>query len=322
MKRITVIGGGTGTFVVLSGLKKYDVDLSVIVSMMDSGGSTGRLRDQLGVLPPGDVRQCLLALSEAQLFWRKLFLYRFDSGDLKGHNFGNILISTLEKISPNYQRVIDKASFILRSKGNVYPVTFEKSNLSVQYQNGEVVEGEGEIDKPRGSDIKIDKAYLNPLPKPNPLAIKAIEKAHMIILGPGDIYTSLIPNLLVPGIKEACTKSNAKIVYIMNLMTKNGQTNGYTAQDHIRIIEKYLGRNIDIVLMNKKKIAQPILDFYKSEGEELVSDNLIGDARIYRLDLLSKTVYNKEEHDTAERSLVRHDSQKIAKFIMELITKK
>lgn len=322
MKRVTVIGGGTGTFVVLSGLKKCDVDLSVIVSMMDSGGSTGRLRDQLGVLPPGDVRQCLLALSEAQLFWRKLFLYRFDSGDLKGHNFGNILISTLEKISPNYQQVINKASFILRSKGNVYPVTFEKSNLSVKYQNGDIIEGEGEIDKPRVENIKIEKAYLNPLPLANPLAIKAIDKAHTLILGPGDIYTSLIPNLLVPGIKEACIKSNARIVYIMNLMTKNGQTNGYTASDHVNVVEEYLGRKIDVILMNKKKIVQPILDFYKSEGEELVVDDLKDDVRINRLDLLSKTVYNKEEHDTAERSLVRHDSQKIARFIMELISKK
>jgi uncharacterized cofD-like protein len=321
MKRITVIGGGTGTFVVLSGLKKYDVDLSVIVSMMDSGGSTGRLRDQLGVLPPGDVRQCLLALSEAELFWRKLFLYRFDSGDLKGHNFGNILISTLEKISPNYQRVIDKASFILRSKGTVFPVTFQKSNLLVKYQNGDIVEGEGEIDKPRAEDIKIDSAFLKPTPEVNPLAVKAIERAHTIILGPGDIYTSLIPNLLVPGIKESIQQTKAKIVYIMNLMTKNGQTNGYTATSHVHTIEEYLGRQVDVILLNKKKIAQPIIDYYHNGGEELVIDDLKEDSRVIRLDLLSKTVYNKDNSDTAERSLVRHDSAKIAKSIIELISK-
>src|SRR3989344_7254506 len=138
MKKITVLGGGTGTFVVLSGLKKYPLDLSAIVTMMDSGGSTGRLRDQLGVLPPGDLRQCLVALSEASELWRKLFLYRFEKGDLKGHNFGNIFLSALEKVSENYNEVIESVSFVLKTKGKVIPVTFEKAHLCVKYESGKI----------------------------------------------------------------------------------------------------------------------------------------------------------------------------------------
>src|SRR3990167_7767430 len=135
MKKIVLIGGGTGTFVVLSGLKKFPFNLSVIVSMMDSGGSTGRLRDQLGVLPPGDLRQCLVALSDASDLWRKLFLYRFESGDLQGHNFGNIFLTALEKVSSNYNEVMDTASYVLKTKGSVFPVTFEKTHVCVKYQN-------------------------------------------------------------------------------------------------------------------------------------------------------------------------------------------
>src|SRR3989344_7742857 len=144
-KKITVIGGGTGTFVVLSGLKKHPLDLGVIVTMMDSGGSTGRLRDQLGVLPPGDLRQCLVALSEAPILWRKLFLYRFESGDFAGHNFGNLFLSALEKVSKDYDEVIDTASFVLKTKGKVLPVTFSKVHLGVKYSNGKILIGENKI---------------------------------------------------------------------------------------------------------------------------------------------------------------------------------
>ena len=149
MKKVTVIGGGTGTFVVLSGVKQYAVDLGVIVTMMDSGGSTGRLRDQLGVLPPGDLRQCLVALSEAPLLWRRLFLYRFESGDFAGHNFGNLFLSALEKVCSSYDEVINTASFVLKTKGKVIPVTFDNTNLCVQYRSGKIIKGESR----RGSGV-------------------------------------------------------------------------------------------------------------------------------------------------------------------------
>ncbi|MBI4226025.1 YvcK family protein, partial [Candidatus Roizmanbacteria bacterium] len=167
MKKVTVIGGGTGTFVVLSGLKTYPLDLGVIVTMMDSGGSTGRLRDQLGVLPPGDLRQCLVALSEAPLLWRKLFLYRFESGDFAGHNFGNLFLSALEKVCSNYDEVIDTVSFVLKIKGKVMPVTFDKTNLCIQYKSGKIIKGESNIEENIYESSPIQRAYLEPSAKPN-----------------------------------------------------------------------------------------------------------------------------------------------------------
>src|SRR3990170_3093431 len=166
MKKVTVIGGGTGTFVVLSGLKDEKLDLSVVVSMMDSGGSTGRLRDQLGVLPPGDLRQCLVALSEAPLLWRRLFLYRFESGDFAGHNFGNLFLSALEKVCSSYDEVINTASFVLKTKGKVIPVTFDNTNLCVQYKSGVSVKGESRIEENINESSAIQKAYLEPLAEP------------------------------------------------------------------------------------------------------------------------------------------------------------
>ena len=171
MKKITVIGGGTGTFVVLSGLKSYNVNLSSIVTMTDSGGSTGRLRDQLGVLPPGDLRQSLVALSEASQLWRQLFLYRFENGDLKGHNFGNIFLSALEKVSENYDQVIDTASYVLQTKGTVIPVTFTKADLCVEYENGKIIREEGNIDEDNHESSRIKRAFLEPDAEANKRAI-------------------------------------------------------------------------------------------------------------------------------------------------------
>src|SRR3989338_5342051 len=185
MKKVVVIGGGTGTFVVLSGLKDYPVKLSVIVSMMDSGGSTGRLRDQYGILPPGDLRQCLVALSEAPELWRKLFLYRFINGDLKGHNFGNILLTALEKNTDKYQDAVDAASYILKTKGKVIPVTFDKVHLYAQYDDGELLKTEGIIDTAHHKHNRIIKTYLKPKAVANRDAIEVIKKADYIIIGPG-----------------------------------------------------------------------------------------------------------------------------------------
>jgi uncharacterized cofD-like protein len=203
MKKATVIGGGTGTFVVLSGLKNMHLDLGVIVTMMDSGGSTGRLRDQLGVLPPGDLRQCLVALSEAPELWRKLFLYRFEKGDFEGHNFGNIFLSALEKVSSDYNQVLETASYVLKTKGKVIPVTLDKAHLCAEYENGTVLKGEGLIDENNGETSRIRRAFLEPVPRVNPLAVDRIRESDYIVIGPGDLYTSIIPVLLVPGMKES-----------------------------------------------------------------------------------------------------------------------
>jgi len=322
MKTATVIGGGTGSFIVLSGLKKYDINLGVIVSMMDSGGSTGRLRDQLGVLPPGDLRQCLVALSDKSYLWRKLFLYRFQKGDLKGHNFGNIFLSTLEKVTTNYEEVIKIAAFVLKLKGPVIPVTFHKTNLCAKYESGKIIKGEGKIDENIKEASRIKCAFLSPLVLANKRAVKRIKKTDYLIVGPGDLYTSIIPVLLVKGIKKAIMSSKLKIIYIMNLMTKTGQTTGYTALDHVKDLTLYLGRKPDFIIINNGQIKKSILNWYSKNNEKPVKDNINDDdfkGKIIRSDLVDSNIFKKPKADKLIRSILRHDSKKLAKDIFNLI---
>lgn len=322
MKKITVMGGGTGTFVVLSGLKQHDVDLGVIVNMMDSGGSTGRLRVQLGVLPPGDIRQCFVALSEAPDLWRRLFLYRFDGGDFAGHNFGNIFLSTLEKVSKNYDEVLDTASFVLKTKGKVLPVTHEKTHLCVEYANGTVVKGEADIDSDLHEQNTIKRAFLEPLVAAYPQSLQRIAESDMIVIGPGDLYTSIIPLFLVDGMKQALQETKAKIVYVVNLMTKSGQTNNYTAKDHIRDIEKYLGRAVDTIIMHKGELNEEIVNWYESHNEHTVIDDLKDDSRVVRANIADNmpVVQNKADKIAAyARSILRHESSRLANTIMTLL---
>lgn len=325
MKKITVIGGGTGTYVVLSGLKNYNLDLGVIVTMMDSGGSTGRLRDQLGVLPPGDLRQCLVALSEAPLLWRQLFLYRFDRGDFKGHNFGNIFLSALEKVSGNYDDVIDTVSFVLKTKGKVIPVTFEKAHLCVEYANGIILKGEGNIDKNYDEKTRIKNAFLEPIAKANPKALSRIEESDFIIVGPGDLYASIIPVLLVEGMQDAIKKSRAKIIYNLNLMTKSGQTTNYKASDHIDDLTRYFGRSPDIIIVNNGLIPDQVLKWYKDQSESIVDNDLVNfHGQIIQADFVDKETYGTKEEesfvDPKVRSILRHDSTKLAKIINQVIS--
>lgn len=322
MKKITVMGGGTGTFVVLSGLKQHDVDLGVIVNMMDSGGSTGRLRVQLGVLPPGDIRQCFVALSEAPDLWRRLFLYRFENGDLAGHNFGNIFLSTLEKVSKNYNEVLETASFVLKTKGIVLPVTHEKTHLCVEYENGTIVKGEADIDSNLHQQNTIKQAFLEPSVPAYPQALQRILESDVIVIGPGDLYTSIIPLFLVDGMKDAFQSTKAKIVYVVNLMTKSGQTNNYTAKDHVRDIERYMGRQVDSIIMHKGELNEEIVNWYESHNEHTVADNLADDNRV----LYSNIADNMPvAHNSADkissyaRSILRHDSTRLANTIMTLL---
>lgn len=320
-KTITVIGGGTGTFIVLQALKNLNVNINAIVSMMDSGGSTGKLRDQLGVLPPGDIRQCLVALSDAPMLWRKLFLYRFEKGDLKGHNFGNIFLSALEKVTKNYQDVIDNAAFILKTKGEVIPVTLSKTDLVVEYSDGSVLKGEGKIDTNKSKNKKIVKAFLSKKVNSNPKAITAIKKSDFIIIGPGDLYTSLIPPLLVKEIPKTIKNSKAKIVFIVNLMTKSGQTSNFTASDHFKVISQYLTRPPDIILINNGKIPSNVLKWYKDHREKTVIDDLKNNliASIFKEDLVDKKIYQKSKSDKLERSILRHDQKKLTKVFKKII---
>lgn len=321
-KKVTVIGGGTGTFVVLSGLKKYPIDLAAIVTMMDSGGSTGRLRDQLGVLPPGDLRQCLVALSEASDLWRRLFLYRFESGDLKGHNFGNIFISALEKVTTDYNEVLETASYVLQTKGKVIPVTFQKTHLCVEYESGSVVKGEGNIDENKDEQSRIKTAYLDPEGAPCEEAINRLLESDVIIVGPGDLYTSIIPVLLVRGISETIKQSKAKIIYVMNLMTKSGQTTNYTASDHVRDLTQYLGRVPDVVVTNNGEVQSEIQEWYEKYGEHLVKNDLAGSnfqGTIIEEDIVDRHKFSTGKADALNRSVLRHDSEKLTVTLFDLI---
>lgn len=270
-KKVVVVGGGTGTFMVLSALKDYPLNLTAIVSMADDGGSTGALRDQYGVLPPGDVRRALVALSKSPTL-RDLFNFRFKKGDLEGHAFGNIFLSALEQLKGNFGSAVDEASRVLNVNGRVLPVTLSNVRLSAELSDGKILRGETNIDIPRTKiRAKIKKVWLEPEALVNLEAKRAILAADLIVIGPGDIYTSLIPNLLVRGAPEAIKRSKAKKVFVCNLMTKYGETHGFRAEAFVNEIEKYLGKKVlDYAIFNNKKPAAAVLEKYKKEGAEFV----------------------------------------------------
>jgi len=327
LPKIVTIGGGTGTFVALSGLKEYPVDISAIVSMSDSGGSTGRLRDQLGVLPPGDLRQALVALSESEEIWRKLFTFRFGTGDLEGHNFGNLFISALEMITGSNKEAVEYAMRLLQTKGHVIPVTFSDCRLCAKYENGKVVVGESEIEENKHPDSKISEIYLSPKALMNLEAKKALERADYIIIGPGDLHTSIISNLAVDGICHVLKGVSAKKIFVINLMTREGQTDKYKVSDFVDEISKYIGENcLDCILINDRKPDSHLLDLYKRvdnviQVEDDVRGNHYRKAKVIRGNLLARAVYKQSSADKLKRSLIRHDPGKLANALFDVIDK-
>lgn len=327
LPKVVMIGGGTGSFTALSGLKKRPVDLTAVVNMMDDGGSSGRLRSELGVLPPGDIRQCLVALSTSSKLLRDLFTYRFNEGDLKGHTFGNLFLSAFEKSTGSLEKAITEIGKILHIHGSVVPVTFQKTDLCVDLTDGTTIVGETHIDEVENKIERaaIKRAYLNPKASPNPQALKAILEADLIMIGPGDLYTSIIPNLLVTKIASAIRKSKAKKIYVLNLMTKYGQTTQYKASNFIKDLEKYTGEGVlDVILINKTRPSKKTLKWYKDFGEEQVVDDLSLSPlkhKLVRKDLIKDIIYRKNSADPLRRSIIRHDSDKLAEAIMELISK-
>lgn len=332
------MGGGTGTYTVLSSLKKYPINLKAIVAMTDDGGSTGVLRDELGVLPPGDIRQCLVALSEAPLALRNLFNYRFDKGGLKGHNFGNIFISALEKALKSFERGLEEIGKILRIKGEVIPVTLNNVRLVMTLKNGVVLRGERQITPScfiQTAGIK--KFCISPAPRPNPKAIHALRTADVIILGPGNLYASLLPLLLVSGIPVAVARSKAKKILIANLMTKEGQTEKFSVSDLTSTIAKYLGaavrqahrKNVfDCVLYNTEDPSRKILKSYLAEkSDPLLPPDTSNDPPTTYIGkpLISGTLVKTNKADsliqkTQQRSVIRHDQDKLGKTLWQIIT--
>lgn len=328
--KIVVLGGGTGTFVVLSGLKKYFSDLVAIVSMADSGGCNRVIRDELGLLPTSDIRQCFVALasgsSDAERIMRDLFTYRFDRGNgLKGMTFGNLFMAALSDILGSQDKAIEKTGEVLRITGKVIPVTLDDVDLVAKYENGKVIKGEHFIDEPpskHDGKLHIVDFWTEPKAKASRAAIEQIESADLIILGPGDLYTSLFANLIINGVRNSIKKSKAKVVFIVNLMTKLGQTYRFKATDHLAEFEKYLGKKPDFVLINKSPISKKVKEHYwKVEKSEPVIDDLNSNrsCRVLRDNFLSSKIYQKSKSDILKRSLIRHDSNKLAKAIVSLV---
>jgi uncharacterized cofD-like protein len=317
LKKVVVIGGGTGNFVVLRGLKKYPLDLTAIVSMTDDGGSTGILRDELGVLPPGDVRQCLVALSNSSRLMRSLMNYRFENGGLGGHSFGNLLLSALEKVTGSFEKAVEEAGKILYIKGKVIPVTTHQVRLKMVLNNRRVLEGEKEIYLSQEIDQGYKTIYLEPFPKVNPRVIEEIQNADLIIVGPGGLHTSLIPNLLVEGVCEAICKSDARKVYVVNLMNRKGQTTGYRTSHYLQELVRFMGKDIfDHILINVQKPAEHLIEVYAGEGE-LVENDLKDDRLIYA-ELLGRLA-EEPRRDLMKRNLIRHDSKKLAQELMHIV---
>lgn len=309
--KVVVIGGGTGVFTVLSGLRKYPLDLTAVISMADDGGSTGVLREEFGILPPGDVRRVLVAMSHSDdRLLSDLFSYRFTEGGLRGHSFGNIMLTALERITGSFDQAIGEAARILGVRGTVLPVTLDNVRLCAKLENGSVIRGETNIDIPKhDARLKIKKLFLDPQASVNKKAREAIISADMIVMGPGDLYTSVVPNLIVRGVREAIRKSRAKKIYVVNLMTKWGETNGFAAQDFMGTIEKYIGLGqLDYAIINSKRPSADRLKLYEKESAEFVAADSLGSKPTPILgDFIRR------------QGFIRHDPDKLARVLVSLI---
>lgn len=330
MKNIVIIGGGTGTFTLLAGLRKFPSSNTVIVSSADDGGSTGVLRRELGVMPVGDIRQCLVGLSYIEPTMRELFSYRFASGSLAGHTAGNIILVALEKITGGIEDAIRTAAQMLNIRGEIVPVTLVPTTLSATYADGKKVTGEHNIDEPRRpSRAGITGLHLTPAASANPRALAALERADAIIFGPGDLFTSVLPNILVKGIKERIAASRATKIIVTNIMTKAGQTGGFRASDFVRVTNTYLavGKKaypLNVAIVNNKKPDTALLAAYKKQKSEYVEPDIAAIASLgvapTAADLVARGTFGKTKGDRLQRSMLRHDSGKTAAAIWKLIS--
>lgn len=324
MKKVVIIGGGSGPFVVTKVLKDFDLELSKIVTVFDSGGSTARLKDEFGFLPVGDLRQSLAALASdnGNAWVQKLLLYRFDKGDgLKGHNLGNLILTALQDMTGSTPRALEVAAKSFRLKGKIYPVTTDKSELIAELEDGETLVGEHLLDDMSKGGRRIKKIRLSQPCKLYPKAEQAIVEADYIILGPGDLYASIFPNLVVEGMVEALAQSHAKFIYISNLMTRFTQTHGYTAKDHLAEVERYAMRKMDFVLVNTGEIDPEVEKHYSGQKEFPVVDDLGEDQgrNIVRGDFASSVKVEQQVSDSVPRALMRHDKKKLAQALLEIL---
>lgn len=310
--RIVTIGGGTGLSVLLSGLKEYTSNITAIVTVADDGGSSGRLRQQFDILPPGDIRNCLVALADAPALMRDLFQFRFDKGssELAGHSFGNLFITAMTRLTGDFEKAIKETSKVLALRGQVIPSTLNNVVLVAEHNNGSITEGEDKIPKAR---LPIERVSLRPAcPSATPEALKAIEEAQIIILGPGSLYTSIIPNLLIKDITEAIVASRAIKVYVCNAMTQPGETDGFSVSGHIKVLISHSHPRIfDYCILNTGHIPQEMLRRYEQEDSYPVVND------IKNIQNLGYRVI--EEDLVVIDGVIRHDSKELAKIIVGLV---
>lgn len=310
MKKIVTIGGGTGQYILLQGLKNYDVELTAVVNVVDSGGSSGELRMSFGVLPPGDIKNCLIALADESRVKElaDLFAYRFNSNELN-HNLGNLILTALCDKYSDMGQATKVAGKILNINGKVLPVSIDYAHLFAETKDGKILEGENKVTCPDKND-KIKRVWLKPDLFVYRDAAEAIQKADLIVICAGEIHGSIIPNLLVKGVKDAIENSRGKLVYVCNLVTKQGSY-GFKVSDFVNEIGKYLNRGFDYIICNTKKPTQKVVDKYIMEESFFVEPNLNG-GNIIKKDLLV-------EYESGGKTVARHDAHKTAKIIMDLL---
>lgn len=309
--RIVVIGGGTGLSTMLKGLKLYTRRITAVVTVADDGGSSGLLRSGLGMLPPGDIRNCITALADTNPILKELISYRFPEGALEGHSFGNLILAALNGVSGSFDEAVVKMNRLFGVEGLVLPVTNEDVRLKAELTDGSVICGESFIGDAKRCGAGVKRLMLVP-ERPRAVAevISAIREADVIVMGPGSLYTSIIPNLLVDGVTEAILQSPAKKLYVCNVMTQPGETDGYTVSEHLRAIEAHSQKGIvECVLANNMPIPPALLEKYRTEGAGpvIVDEEKLSDVKLS----LSNLLWTEDE-------LVRHDYIALGKKICEL----
>ena len=310
--KVVTIGGGTGLSVLLRGLKKYPLEITAVVTVADDGGSSGKIRSDMNIPSPGDIRNVIAALSDVEPYLEKMFQYRFDSGEVKGHPVGNLMIAAMTDIHGDFSTAVKVMSRILNVRGTVLPTTNDIATLNAVLSDGEIIRGESSITKAGGV---IDHVYITPSRvKPNEDVLKAIEEADYIIMGPGSLYTSIIPNLVISNVSEKIRESKAKKIYVCNVMTQHGETDNYSVCDHIVAINKHVEENIfDLVIANSREFDDSILSKYHKEKQEPVK---IDQEKIEELGI--KLIKNNDI-GIVDNNTIRHNAEKVSELIYDYI---
>jgi uncharacterized cofD-like protein len=303
------LGGGSGLAALLSGLKHHTANLTAVVTVADDGGSSGRLRRELGMLPPGDIRNCLVGLADDESLMSRLFQYRFTDGGLEGHSFGNLFVAALTGVTGDFEAAVQESTRILKVGGRVLPATLENVVLHAELQGGERVAGESTI---TASDHLPRRVWLEPdKPRAVPQALVAVAEADLVVLGPGSVYTSIVPNLLIPEMREALRRMRGRVVYVCNVMTQPGETDGFSAADHLSALYRHGAAGlVDDVVVNDTPASPGIVAAYRAQGAQPVVTDVAA--------LAALGVHVVHADIAAEGDVFRHDPERLAAVLVRL----